>query len=500
VLVRWMVYLWGLSGLVAVAALLVERARSAAGETLREAWIGGVLLIPGVALLAAWIAPWIPGIRMPGLGGGWGWRSSTSPEGIQLSGEAALSAGPEGSEGMIPGFLRELTGTLLDGLGPLPGLLREWSAHMAPFLLLAWAGVSLLLALRWWRTDRRLRREVARWPRQELLGQEVRLTDGLGPGLVGTFRTELILPRWALSLSREELDLVLAHEEEHRRRRDPAVLGVARLLMILVPWNLPLWWMGRRMGEAMELDCDRSVVGRHPHAVRRYAELLLATASRPRPSTPGPSFAAPLASLADQSAPLHRRLLMITKRPEPRPSLRILWLGTGALAVILLALFLPTPDGEAGAATPEGTVLTQRPGGMEDAGPAASPTGEVADLPVGRDGPDPGVGADTIRNIPPTPFTVPPEVRNRQEVSRALVDEYPPLLRNAGVGGTVLLYFFIDTEGVVQEVRLHQSSGHRALDEAALRVGSVFRFSAAMNRDERVPVWIQIPLTFTTQR
>lgn len=98
-----------------------------------------------------------------------------------------------------------------------------------------------------------------------------------------------------------------------------------------------------------------------------------------------------------------------------------------------------------------------------------------------------------------TPFTVAPEVRNRQAVARALVQEYPPLLRDAGVGGTVLMYFFIDENGVVQEFRVHESSGHSALDQAAQRVANVFQFTAAMNRDQRVPVWIQIPITFTTR-
>jgi hypothetical protein len=32
-----------------------------------------------------------------------------------------------------------------------------------------------------------------------------------------------------------------------------------------------------------------------------------------------------------------------------------------------------------------------------------------------------------------------------------------------------------------------------------MQVAEVFEFSAAMNRDQRVPVWIQIPITFTTR-
>ena len=95
-----------------------------------------------------------------------------------------------------------------------------------------------------------------------------------------------------------------------------------------------------------------------------------------------------------------------------------------------------------------------------------------------------------------TPFTVPPSILNRNEVVRAMEREYPPLLRDAGIGGTVVVYFFIDEEGIVKDFRVHETSGHSSLDEAALNVASVYRFSAALNRDKKVPVWVQFPITF----
>jgi protein TonB len=95
-----------------------------------------------------------------------------------------------------------------------------------------------------------------------------------------------------------------------------------------------------------------------------------------------------------------------------------------------------------------------------------------------------------------TPFTVAPSILNRDEVIRAMTREYPPLLRDAGIGGTVRVYFFIDEQGTVQDFRVDQSSGHAALDEAALAVASVYRFSPALNRDKKVPVWVSFPITF----
>jgi protein TonB len=98
-----------------------------------------------------------------------------------------------------------------------------------------------------------------------------------------------------------------------------------------------------------------------------------------------------------------------------------------------------------------------------------------------------------------TPMTVRPGVKNRGEVLQALEREYPSLLRDAGIGGTVLVWFFIDETGVVRQTRIHTSSGHRSLDDSALKVADVIRFSPALNRDKRVPVWISLPITFVTR-
>ena len=95
-----------------------------------------------------------------------------------------------------------------------------------------------------------------------------------------------------------------------------------------------------------------------------------------------------------------------------------------------------------------------------------------------------------------TPMTVRPEIRNRPEVQAALMREYPPILRDAGIGGTVVVWFFITEEGIVQDKRVSQTSGQVQFDEAALRVAEVFRFSPALNRDQRVQVWIEVPITF----
>ena len=112
--------------------------------------------------------------------------------------------------------------------------------------------------------------------------------------------------------------------------------------------------------------------------------------------------------------------------------------------------------------------------------------------------PPPPEEAETDISAAPTftPFTVAPSILNRSAVVRAMEREYPPLLRDAGIGGTVRVYLFIDEDGRVQDRRIDASSGHKALDDAAIAVSEIYRFSPALNRDKKVPVWVSFPITF----
>jgi protein TonB len=110
------------------------------------------------------------------------------------------------------------------------------------------------------------------------------------------------------------------------------------------------------------------------------------------------------------------------------------------------------------------------------------------------------VTAENIEAAPVfTPYTVKPELLNRTAVSAALVRNYPPLLRDAGIGGTVLTWLLIDEAGTVIKTQVKEGSGHEALDQAALKVADIMKFSPALNRDQKVKVWIALPIVFKTQ-
>jgi TonB family protein len=97
-----------------------------------------------------------------------------------------------------------------------------------------------------------------------------------------------------------------------------------------------------------------------------------------------------------------------------------------------------------------------------------------------------------------TPYTLPPALKNRDEVRRALVAEYPPALRDAGVGGTTFVWLHIDECGGVMGGQVKLSSGNGAIDAAALRVAARMRWTPGYNGEQAVDVWVALPIIFKT--
>lgn len=109
------------------------------------------------------------------------------------------------------------------------------------------------------------------------------------------------------------------------------------------------------------------------------------------------------------------------------------------------------------------------------------------------------VTAENVEAAPTfTPYTVAPELKNREEVRRALVRFYPQMLKDAGIGGTTLLWALIDEKGYVMKTQVKKSSGYPQLDEAAMKVADMMQFSPGLNRDQAVKVWVQLPIIFKT--
>ncbi|MFQ5679488.1 MAG: energy transducer TonB [Gemmatimonadota bacterium] len=97
------------------------------------------------------------------------------------------------------------------------------------------------------------------------------------------------------------------------------------------------------------------------------------------------------------------------------------------------------------------------------------------------------------------PYDTPPRLLNGAKIEKLLRGYYPSALRQAGVGGTVNLWLFVDETGAVKRTVVKESSGYVALDEAAGRVAIRMRFSAAKNRDKVTAVWVSQPIHFAVK-
>ncbi|MBL8958657.1 MAG: hypothetical protein JNJ98_02305 [Gemmatimonadetes bacterium] len=165
----------------------------------------------------------------------------------------------------------------------------------------------------------RRRGAIASW-----FGTPVLETDDVGPGAAPWGHPAILVPRSLRQLPEPAAQLLLAHEGEHVAAGDPRLLLGATALLVVMPWNLPLWWCLRRLRTAIECDCDARVL-RRGAPLGAYASLLLdlvVPRSRPLPA---------LLSLANSASQLRSRIDAMTTTPSLTPARRA---ATGLLVIL----------------------------------------------------------------------------------------------------------------------------------------------------------------------
>ena len=303
-----MIYGLVVAGLVGAAAWCFDRGLRALGRPTRWVWLSAL----GIGAMA----PFFPRFLPSGASGG---GSGPFALPVQVLYELGTPAAP----------LPEQSGGLLAGIGV------ENSVGAL------WIGGSVLVVTLFALISLRLRRLRATWEPRNVCGEEVLRSDRFGPAVVGLIRSRIVLPSWSFGLGENELDMIVLHEREHVRARDPALLAAGLLLAALSPWNPAVWWSLVRLRLAVEGDCDRRVLARGASA-RSYARLLLTVATGCR-GTPEP---VPTLVRGGRSV-MERRLMMIktaTRKPRIRASLLTAAAGLGLFA---LACDTPVPQGPA---------------------------------------------------------------------------------------------------------------------------------------------------------
>ena len=237
---------------------------------------------------------------------------------------------------------------------------------------------------------------------------------------------------------------------------------------------------------------------RWPDRRRLYGDLLLQVGTGGRAI---PAMA--VAALAERRSLLEQRIRkLFSKAPEVRLA-QAAFLMFGAILVVGIAVMVPGIARERGEPVPELDDLPADviPSDYVDMVPVLERLEEqLRELDVQKLPPPPEKVETDLSAAPAwTHVDVYPFLKNRDEVERALEREYPPLLRDAGIGGTVKVWFFINEAGELVKNQVHTSSGHQALDEAAMRIAGVYEFTPATKEDEPVPVWVALDITFKSR-
>ncbi len=292
-----MVYCVALGVLIAGAALLAERAALCLRVSTRRIWALAITL--GVAFP-------VVGVIL---------RSSDLPEEVLFAESAAV-------------------------VSPVGGLLVQSVESLSTLdtpLLDAWSVATLLLVMGFLVAAAATGIRRRGWAKDTVDGVPVLLSDEVGPGVVGVVQSRVVLPRWALDGDARERSIILRHEVEHLSGGDPQLVLFGTVMAMLMPWNLPLWYMLRRLRLAVEVDCDARVLRGGDTDVGHYGHLLLAVGGRRgRRAWPVTAFSRPRSAL-------HHRIDRMTRPPSPYARLRAASLVAAVAGLILSAWFLPQP-------------------------------------------------------------------------------------------------------------------------------------------------------------
>ncbi len=200
-----------------------------------------------------------------------------------------------------------------------------------------WPLSTLLVLAAFGVSYRRHRAELARSERHAIAGVTVHVTDALGPAVIGVRNPRIAVPAWLLERSAHEQRLVITHEQSHIAAHDPLLLLAACLAVALMPWNPIAWFALARLRLAIELDCDRRVLGTGA-SPRQYGQLLIALSSHVPRFMHGGLARTPLAitspAFSYHASHLERRLITMTSRPSQ--FLRSRRIGSALLAAVAL--------------------------------------------------------------------------------------------------------------------------------------------------------------------
>lgn len=316
----WMIVSALLGGAIVVGAIALDGVCRALNVSRRWTWVAALASLVVLTVLVPLRRMSDAGVvRLPV------WVTITS---VNARGRASM-------ETSLGGRLLDAARGAIDA--PVARVARGIAHVVSPafdrWLMIAWGACSVSLLVLGVVVYRRLRIAQGSWPVSSLHGERVHVAPDAGPAVFGFLRGSIVVPPWLVECAADVQQVVLAHEREHVRARDPMLLTFGALAVVLLPWNPVAWWMLARLRLAVELDCDRRVLASGVR-MREYGTLLIDLAGR----TTGIPLGAPLVGLtmlAERTTHLERRIVAMS---APRPRLAPLRIVAGSLVALIAAL------------------------------------------------------------------------------------------------------------------------------------------------------------------
>lgn len=459
----WQVIVYALGVAVAFAAvgLGLERLAAHLGLPRRSAW--------AVAMLASVLFPLAVIVATPP-------RKVTAavpvlPD-VQELGDASFRPVTAPGERQVAQIAKSHPAARLDATSPAG---RSTSARFGLSIRVTtglWLAGSISIALYLLVASARLRRRTTCLSREVVQDIEVIVSESMGPALMGVWRPRIIVPRWFMEQSPQTQQLILEHEQQHIVARDPLLLWSGFVLVIAVPWNLPIWWQLRRLRLAIELDCDARVL-RGGAEAQQYGEVLLTVTRR--------AIQAPRATMA-MSAPisaLERRIRNLMPRAGRRPLLRVFaaaslcLIGVGAAvavdAPVLRTVVMPRPYVD--------PVLSQltpitAPSLSSVAAAVAAPKTPAAvgallpALPAMQVSAAAQVVPGTTDSMPPLlPIELPDRQQQFAQIQPVILKKYPEILTAPAEDTTYVVAMSLRSDGSIRASDLRLSSSGRLVED-----------------------------------
>ena len=333
-MLAWMVYVVVVTVLLGAAAFAAEQSAQIRRAPTRWLW--------GASIIASLVLPTV--------------ISSVS---IQIPNVTSVvdQAAPQ-----APVPLRQMTAVALQPSALLDSRVGRMAAtpSVDTVLTRAWAAASALIFLGIAFNGAQLYRRKRAWTREAVAGAQVYVSEDTGPAVVGLLSPRIVVPRWIAEAAPETQALVMAHEQSHLDANDAQLLAIAILLIVTMPWNLPLWWQLRRLRFAIEMDCDARVL-RGGHDLSRYGETLIAVGERQS------SRMAVVAAMSESKSFLEQRIRKMLWKQK-----KYAWAATTAMAALGFVLAASAAEVSPPNAAPLSAQLLQT-----SASPAAAEIGGV---------------------------------------------------------------------------------------------------------------------------